>query len=115
MKMVAKACYLREATVSALPSLVKKEAPREDPVAAAAGTLLSRLESERPSPIRVDTLDEVSHEDSLDVIHIGPIEGKILQGSDDRLYALDFLRLTPRDANYVKVFSFLSYSREVTE
>ena len=33
--------------------------------------------------------------------HIGPLEGKLLQGLDGRLYALEFTRLMARDANYV--------------
>jgi hypothetical protein len=43
--------------------------------------------------------------ESVDIPHIGPLEGKILRGSDGRLYALEMTRLTPRDANYVKVSS----------
>jgi hypothetical protein len=53
--------------------------------------------------IRVDDLDEVADADSASIPHIGPLEGKILRGSDGRLYALEMTRLTPRDANYVKV------------
>jgi hypothetical protein len=53
--------------------------------------------------IRVDNLDEVAEADSTSVPHIGPIEGKILRGADGRFYALEMTRLTPRDANYVKV------------
>lgn len=33
--------------------------------------------------------------------HCGPIEGKILQGSDGRMYILEMMRLTTRDANFV--------------
>lgn len=36
------------------------------------------------------------------VTHVGPIELKVLKGSDGRLYCLEVMRLTPRDANYVK-------------
>ena len=55
------------------------------------------------SPIRVDDLDELSPLDSEYIPHIGPIEGKLLEGSDGRLYALEILRVTPRDANFIKV------------
>jgi hypothetical protein len=47
-------------------------------------------------------LDEVVETDSAAIPHIGPLEGKILRGSDGRFYALEMTRLTPRDANYVK-------------
>lgn len=53
------------------------------------------------SSIRTDDLDEVVAPDSPTVPHIGPVEGKVLKGADGRLYALEFMRLTPRDANYV--------------
>jgi hypothetical protein len=51
--------------------------------------------------IRVDAEDEVCAADSETVPHIGPIEGKLLKGSDGRIYVLEMTRLTPRDANYV--------------
>ena len=34
--------------------------------------------------------------------HYGPIEGKVLKGTDGRVYALEMMRLTPRDANFVR-------------
>jgi protein TIF31 len=80
---------------------------------------LSQIESDykNHSPIRVDEEDEVvviaSDADAAatTMAHIGPIEGKLLQGSDARVYALDFLRLTPRDANYVIQVTLLAHSR----
>ncbi len=57
----------------------------------------------KASPIRVDDLDEHAPLDSDVIPHVGPVEGKLLEGSDGRLYALEMLRLTPRDANYLKV------------
>ena len=41
--------------------------------------------------------------DSETVPHAGCIEIKILKGTDGRCYTLEAMRLTPRDANYVKV------------
>ena len=55
------------------------------------------------SPIRVDEVDNVVDARSPSTPHCGPIEGKMLKGSDGRLYALEMMRLTPRDANYVQV------------
>lgn len=53
------------------------------------------------SSIRTDMDDEVVGADSPHVPHVGPLEAKLLRGADGRIYALEFLRLTPRDANYV--------------
>eukprot|EP00605_Chrysophyceae_sp_TOSAG23-4_P002407 GSChrysophyteH1.ASY1.ANO1.2665.1 assembled CDS len=33
--------------------------------------------------------------------HVGPIEAKLIQGSDGRTYVLELARVTPRDANFV--------------
>jgi protein TIF31 len=55
--------------------------------------------------IRIDEEGEyaTSHDpDSAVIPHIGPIEGKIIEGSDGRKYILEFMRLMPRDPNYVK-------------
>ena len=51
----------------------------------------------------VDLEDEVMPADSETVPHAGCIEIKILKGTDGRCYTLEAMRLTPRDANYVKV------------
>lgn len=67
------------------------------------GEFLSQLDNDKGSPIRVDEENEVAEKDATSLSHVGPIEGKLLQGSDSRVYALDMVRLTPRDANYVKV------------
>jgi hypothetical protein len=34
--------------------------------------------------------------------HCGPVEAKILRGADGRMYLLELMRLTPRDANFVQ-------------
>jgi hypothetical protein len=78
-----------------------EEDSRNDPLA----KLLKAADSQQSSPIRVD------EEDNVDVVnnavpHIGPIESKLIQGSDGRTYALELMRLTPRDANYVAVSIF---------
>ena len=48
----------------------------------------------------MDTEDNVST--SSTTPFVGPIEGKVLRGSDGRDYLLEMMRLTPRDANYVR-------------
>jgi protein TIF31 len=65
---------------------------------------------EQLTSIRIDTEDDVvmpagsdSEVDSSSLVtHTGPIELKVLKGSDGRMYCLEVMRLTPRDANYVK-------------
>ena len=68
----------------------------------------------QPIGVVVDLDDEVVPETSEVVPHIGCLEIKVLKGTDGRMYTLEAMRLTPRDANYVKVglpftlfFSFL--------
>jgi hypothetical protein len=51
--------------------------------------------------VRVDAEDEAQPADSETITHIGPIEGKLLKGSDGRIYVLEMTRLIHRDANYV--------------
>jgi len=54
------------------------------------------------APIKVDELDNVADSScSTTTPHCGPIECKLLKGSDGKVYALEVMRLTPRDANYV--------------
>ena len=57
----------------------------------------------QPAGVLVDLEDEVMPADSETVPHAGCIEIKILKGTDGRCYTLEAMRLTPRDANYVKV------------
>lgn len=48
------------------------------------------------------TSDEEGKEDEDEkVMTCVPIESKVIQGSDQRKYILDFARMTPRDANWV--------------
>jgi hypothetical protein len=56
----------------------------------------------------VDEVDNLPIDESNQSIqHIGAIESKMIKGSDGRLYAIEFMRLTPRDANYVEVSCLL--------
>lgn len=64
-------------------------------------SLLSLSDMQQAQMIKVDNDDEEFPLDSDTVSHIGPFEGKILKGSDGRMYAFEMNRLTPRDANYV--------------
>jgi hypothetical protein len=57
--------------------------------------------SPQTSPIKVDDADNVAAADSASTPHCGPIEGKVLRGSDGRDYVLEVMRLTPRDASYI--------------
>ena len=56
---------------------------------------------QQTSPIKVDETDNVVAATATSTPHCGPIEGKVLRGSDGRDYVLEVMRLTPRDANYV--------------
>lgn len=53
--------------------------------------------------VQVDLDDEVVPADSETVPHTGCLEIKVLKGTDGRAYTLEAMRITPRDANYVKV------------
>jgi len=53
------------------------------------------------SAIRIDEDDELVSADAASVPHVGPLEGKLIKGSDGRVYVLELTRLTPRDANYI--------------
>ena len=52
--------------------------------------------------MHTDELDEVVPITNTTLPHTGCLETKVLRGSDGRLYTLEAMRLTPRDANYVK-------------
>lgn len=75
----------------------ESKADREE----AAAIDVQQLGLEAP-PIKVDELDNVADPScSSSTPHCGPIECKLLKGSDGKVYALEVMRLTPRDANYV--------------
>eukprot|EP01039_Chlorochromonas_danica_P005330 gene5330-5865_t len=64
--------------------------------------LLASAESQNTT-IRVDTVDNIAVDESNKSLpHVGPIEAKIIKGSDGRNYVMELMRLAPRDANYVK-------------
>lgn len=66
--------------------------------------LLKAADNNQSSPIKVDEVDNVEvNATNNSVPHIGPIESKLIKGSDGRSYALELMRLTPRDGNYVVV------------
>lgn len=76
------------------------------PVKSAEGTVNAGVpEDSMPQSIKIDLVDEVdvvTEADGSDYVpHVGPIEAKILEGSDGRMYSMEMVRLTPRDANYV--------------
>lgn len=98
MRAVASKLLLAERDV---PAIIAPK--REVPMAAAptAASFLSAAENSGQS-ITVDDEDEVNDVSSETVTHIGPIEGKILCGTDGRLYIMEVSRLTPLDANYVR-------------
>ncbi len=81
----------------------------EDGAATTPSKAQTSAQEEMPTSIRIDTNDDVVMSDTVNgvdpatvVSHVGPIELKLLKGSDGRMYCLEVMRLTPRDANYVK-------------
>ena len=64
--------------------------------------LLKTADANQSTPIRVDDIGNIDVDPVTNSLpHCGPIEGKLLRGSDGRTYVLEVMRLTPRDANYV--------------
>ena len=70
---------------------------------AAAQADLSLAESNKDSPqcIVLDDEDELVKAGAEHVPVAGPVETKMLRGTDGRMYILEVARITPRDANYV--------------
>jgi len=97
MRAVASKLLLAERQV---PAII---APKREvsPVAPVAASFLSAAENSG-QVIAVDDEDEVDDITSETVTHIGPVEGKILCGTDGRMYIMEVSRLTPLDANYVR-------------
>lgn len=105
MEKVAKAFYLAKRNVSTTPfgieekeKVVKGEHLANDPV----NQLLQTASENESSPIKIDDVDNVQLNADGSVPHYGPIEAKLIQGSDGRTYTLEVIRLSPRDANFVK-------------
>lgn len=112
MEQVAKACFLPTRNINRKPFSHLEDASTATATAVNAETtagremdslnkLLGNLELDQSSPIKVDDVDSVVPPEAETTPHIGPIEGKFLKGADGRVYALEVMRLTPRDANYV--------------
>lgn len=55
------------------------------------------------APIKIDEVDSLPPNPDQSIKHIGPIETKIIRGTDNRTYLLELMRITPRDANFVPV------------
>lgn len=49
------------------------------------------LAAEGASSIRVDSEDEIAPADAIAIPHVGPIEAKLIEGSDGRLYCLEMV------------------------
>ena len=109
MRSLGEKLALSERSVPAVPASLpgcKKDTNRD--LQNAMIGFLGSGDNAQSQMIRVDTEDEVSPPDADTVPHIGPIEGKLLKGSDGRIYVLEMTRLTPRDANYVDVSVFVN-------
>eukprot|EP00599_Poterioochromonas_sp_BG-1_P000544 CAMPEP_0173137880 /NCGR_PEP_ID=MMETSP1105-20130129/3356_1 /TAXON_ID=2985 /ORGANISM="Ochromonas sp., Strain BG-1" /LENGTH=1420 /DNA_ID=CAMNT_0014050365 /DNA_START=191 /DNA_END=4453 /DNA_ORIENTATION=- len=87
------------AAAAALAEKTEEENAHSDPL----NKLLQAADSSQAAPIKVDEVDNVPIDEATQSIkHIGSVESKLIKGSDGRLYAIEFMRLTPRDANYVE-------------
>lgn len=99
MREVGKALNLVERSVDAVPHVnilgdtIPDQPKMENDIAG--------LLDDQPTTVKIDDDDESHPLDSKTISHIGPLEGKILEGTDNRLYILDMNRLTPLDANYI--------------
>jgi protein TIF31 len=92
---------MAERNVATMPSGVKAGAEGADAKNPANSYSLGLGLEEPASPIRIDDEDELVEVSATSVPHVGPLEGKLIKGSDGRVYVLELTRLTPRDANYV--------------
>lgn len=109
MRKIGSQLYVPERKIAAIP-IVKSNAEEESPLdeqgddtlgpVTGWNGVIEAMEAENNAPVKVDTEGEVSI-DSPTLPHVGPLEAKVLQGTDGRNYLLEVLRLTPRDANYV--------------
>lgn len=97
METFGKSLYFKEIRVKAIPSIRHADGSVTS-MDSSDGTQKNPTDK---SPIRIDDEDEIAL-DSSTIPFIGPIEGKVLKGTDGRFYALDMFRLTPKDANFVK-------------
>jgi protein TIF31 len=105
MQKVGEKLHLVERKVLSTPSLCLNGSDKPDavidPQPDSMLGFLNGTESQQPPRIILDDDDETRPADDKVISHIGPIEGKLLEGSDKRLYVLEVNRLTPLDANFV--------------
>lgn len=68
------------------------------------GSVPEKVEGEVPPPVLLlDDDGESAPVDARVISHIGPVEAKIIEGTDKRMYLMELTRLTPLDANFVVV------------
>jgi protein TIF31 len=110
MQAVCGRFYIPTRTITALPQFEPAGSTPDDSLASDAATsaesrLPAMLGAEEGEVPPVAVLEDEDEEDqpagSATVRHAGCLEVKLLRGSDGRLYALEAMRVTPRDANYV--------------
>lgn len=102
MQNLASKLFLAKRTLTstiALPDHLTTTPPEHLPLS--PSLTMGDADTPPPAPLRIDTEEEVAGPESTTVPFIGPFEGKLVRGSDNRIYALEMTRLTPRDANYV--------------
>ena len=108
MQKIGEKLHLAERNILANPTLHESDFSSpitNDSVIPTPDSMLGFLngaEGQQSTSIRMDDDDETCPIDSKTITHIGPVEGKLLQGSDDRLYILEVNRLTPLDANFIE-------------
>eukprot|EP01031_Cornospumella_fuschlensis_P018377 gene18377-22494_t len=97
MRELGKHLHLRETHMPTHPFPTSTPAP----VAAPLDPLTQLLGGEaNTSNLRVDDEDNVAVTDGY-VPHLGPLECKLIGGTDGRTYLLEAFRLTPPDANFL--------------
>ena len=101
--------YIPTRTISAqlefLPAESKEAVTSEAQTALSKGGQASTTDPDEDASnigVRTDEMDEAVPITNTSLPHTGCLETKVLRGSDGRLYTLEAMRLTPRDANYVK-------------
>mgnify|MGYP003386637280 FL=1 len=103
MQKIGEKLHLAERNVLATPSLPLNDAPPVSTTPSPDSMLdfLNGPADQQAPSIKLDDDDETCPADATVISHVGPVEGKLLQGSDKRLYVLEVSRLTPLDANFV--------------
>ena len=101
MEILASKLFLSKRALPASFSLPDRLLPPPLDDFAANNQQLLEEGAQQPSPLIIDTEGEVEAADSATVPFIGPVECKLIHGSDARSYLLELTRVTPRDANYV--------------